>query len=65
MFIEVVNLIKLCFCVYVNICCMVIYNWGVVVFNKYRWIGLFGDEGIGVEDEGKKLICFYVIDLCG
>lgn len=30
-----------------------------------RRTGLFGDEGTGAEDEGKKSTCFHVIDSSG
>lgn len=63
--IEAVNPIKLCFCAFANTRCTAIHNQGVVVLSKHRRTGLFGDEGTGAEDEGKKSTCFHVIDSCG
>lgn len=63
--IEAVNPIKLCFCAFANTRRTAIHNQGVVVLSKHRRTGLFGDEGTGAEDEGKKSTCFHVIDSCG
>lgn len=63
--IEAVNPIKLCF-----LCLCQHSSHGNTqprgcCRSKHRRTGLFGEEGTGAEDEGKKSTCFHVIDSCG
>lgn len=63
--IEAVNPIKLCFLCHCQHSLHGNTQPRVVVLSKHRRTGLFGDEGTGAEDEGKKSTCFHVIDSCG